>query len=173
MSQLLGVAFSSPAVVPLLIDNTRFMVHTYDGKEGSYRDYLSVRENRDKVVLVSSVRNLKKAQDTDTNRSVRVFLLFDRADILSNIEGCKVIDATQDSVDTSTWNVLPEKITKENLNTLLEEAASTDIPFRIPEDIAQKAAMLEPSLFDFIGQGRFEHCCLLSNIFRYPKRDVC
>jgi len=152
MSQLLGVAFSSPAVVPLLIDNTHFMIHTYDGKEESYKDYLAVREDRDKVVLVSSLRNLTKAHKLDSKGSVRVFMLFDRAEILSNIEGCTILDAEESKVNTGNWNVKGEKVTREELNTILADAAATDVPFTIPDNISAQAALLEPSLFDFVGQ---------------------
>lgn len=149
MAKLFGVAFSSPAVIPLLIDNSRFMVHTYSGNDQDYKDYLSVREQRDKIVLVSSVRRLVKAADLDTDHQVRVFLIFDRSEILSNIEGCEILDAEKSGLN---WTIKPDKITKGDFNTLLEEAAATDASFLVPEDINQIATLFKPTLLDFIQQ---------------------
>jgi len=152
MSQLLGVAFSSPAVVPLLIDNTHFLVHTYSGRKGAFKDYLAVQEDRDKVVLVPTVRKLVQAHELDEDQDVRVFMLFDRADILSQISGCTIIDSVPNEADPGAWTVAPEKVTRERLNEILTEATTKDVAFTIPTDVAQQAALLEPSLFDFIGQ---------------------
>ncbi len=153
MTHLLGVAFSSPAVVPLLIDNSQFLIHTFTGRESHYKDYLSVQEEtRQKVVLVPSVKKLQNAVSLDKSKEVSVFMLFDRAEILDKIDGCSIIDGEQHPDNPGYWNIKKEKITKDKLNALLVTSSAEEKPFAISQDVISEAAILEPSVFDFIGQ---------------------
>jgi len=152
MSELLGVAFSSPAVVPLLVDNEKFMVHAYDGAKDHYRDYLAVRESRKKIVLVPNVKRLVQAQELDPEQRVDVYMLFDRVELLSCIPGCLIVDGEPDTANPSMWHIKTDKIKKEELNTLLDTTAVQNTGFNVPIDIYKKTSLLEPSLVDFISQ---------------------
>jgi hypothetical protein len=150
MTQVFGVVFSSPAVVPLLIDSKRFLVYTFDGSPGPFKDFLGIEEERPKVVLLSSIRKLLQARELDANKVIHAILLFDRADVVSRIEGCTLLDGELDPVNPGTWRVLQDKVTKDTLNETL--AGAVDTPFNIPKNVLTQAAMYEPSVFEFLGQ---------------------
>ncbi len=93
MTNLVGLAFTSPPIAVMVIDRTRFRVHFYQNKPSELHAFLQEADERLPVVLVDSAADLMRISDVE---GVHSFILSEDPRVLSEINGVNLLDAEPD-----------------------------------------------------------------------------
>lgn len=93
MTNLVGLAFTSPQIAIMVLDRDRFRVHYYQNRPNELHAFLQERDKRRPVVLVKSVRDLNRVKDVD---GIHAMMLFDDPETMAKIEGISILDAETD-----------------------------------------------------------------------------
>jgi hypothetical protein len=118
MTNLVGLAFTSPAIAVMVIDRSRFRVHFYQNKPSELHAFLQEADERLPVVLVDSAQDLMRIKDVD---GIHSFLLSDDPRVLAEINGVTLLDAEQDPKYSGFKKVM---IRPETLNAALLKTGS-------------------------------------------------
>ena len=128
MTNLIGLAFTSPQIAVMVCDRSKFRVHFYQKRPSELHSFLQMEDERLPVVLVTSVRDLARVQDVEGIHSI---LLFDEPEAMESIHGVRILDAHREEGLPGFRKVI---LPKEDLNDALTMEGS----FSLTED-AKKA----------------------------------
>jgi len=93
MTNLVGLAFTTPAIAVMVIDRARFRVHFYQNKPAELHAFLQEADERLPIVLVDSAQDLRRIADVE---GIHAFLLSEDPRVLSEIQGATLLDAKPD-----------------------------------------------------------------------------
>jgi hypothetical protein len=93
MTNLVGLAFTSPQIALMVCDRTRFRVHYYQNRPNELHAFLQEKDARLSVVIVKSVRDLNRVKEVE---GIHAMMLFDDPEVMSRIDGIKILDAETD-----------------------------------------------------------------------------
>ena len=152
MANLVGLAFTSPAIAVMVIDRTKFRVHFYQNKPSELHSFLQEQDERLPVVLLDSVLDLQRIHQVE---GIHSFLLSDDPRVIAEIPGANLLDATPDDKFSGFKKIM---ITADDINSAL--LAST--AFTLPEDPASPLASLRDEI---------SFCELLQSVVADRKMD--
>lgn len=118
MTNLVGLAFTSPAIAVMVIDRSRFRVHFYQNRPSELHAFLQEADERLPVVLVDSASDLMRIADVE---GIHSFLLSEDPRVLSEINGVTLLDAEPDPKYSGFRKVM---IRPETLNAALIKKSS-------------------------------------------------
>lgn len=158
MSNLIGLAFTSPGMAILAIDRTIYRVYYHDQTTlTDFRLFLEQQDKRIPVVFVKSIRDLAALQPIGEG-IVKSYLLFEDAEVLWNIEGALLPDLKEDLV--TKWEKI--RITPKELNDLI---LSNNKPFKLTEKaLKESSKMIDPITFK-------ELLNAVENVYKEKKQD--
>lgn len=110
---LVGIAFTTPSIIVTVLDRDKFRAHLYH-TPGALHAFLQEEDTRLPIVILSSVRDLKKVEKV---RGVHSFILVEDPRALFEIEGAVILDAEPDEKYTG---YIKKMIRPEDLNSALE-----------------------------------------------------
>lgn len=117
MTNLVGLAFTTPAIAVMVIDRAQFRVHFYQNKPAELHAFLQEADDRLPVVLVDSAAALQRIAKVE---GVHSFLLSDDPRVISEIQGAVLLDAKVDKYS----GFQKVMITPETLNAALAKSGS-------------------------------------------------
>lgn len=118
MTNLVGLAFTSPAIAVMVIDRVRFRIHLYQNKPSELHAFLQEADDRLPVVLVDSAQDLIRISDVE---GIHSFLLSEDPRVISEIGGATLLDAEPDPKYAGFRKVL---IRPDDLNAALAKSGS-------------------------------------------------
>lgn len=136
MANLVGLAFTSPAIAVMVIDRSKFRVHYYQNKPGEFHSFMQEDDSRLPVVLLSSVADLQRVHHVE---GIHSFLLSEDPRVISEIPGANMLDAEPDDKFSGFKKIM---ISPEELNAALSTSGS----FTMPEDPSGPIASLREDI---------------------------
>lgn len=118
MTNLVGLAFTSPQIALMVCDRDRFRVHFYQNRPNELHAFIQEKDERLTVVLVKSVHDLNRVKDVD---GIHALLLFDDPEVMSQIDGISILDA---EADTKYAGYKKKVASSSSLNTALLKRGS-------------------------------------------------
>lgn len=161
MTNLIGLAFTSPQIAIMVTDREQFRVHYYQNRPHELHAFLQEKDDRLPVVILKSVHDLGRVKSV---KGVHAMMLFDDPETMAKIDGINILDAVPDSEFSGyRKRVVPreklnEALSKEGKFTFdpkalgAVKALSSDITFRelvqttvgkheVPEDFLENVCL--------------------------------
>jgi hypothetical protein len=125
---MIGIAHTSPVVISILLDRSRFMSQTINPDEVStWRHKVSEfrrapKDGRERIVFVDQVATLQALlKDGASFDDIKV-AVYDSLEVLKKIDGIKIIDSDEVQIDDNTPTEVLYRLLPDSLSTAIASA---------------------------------------------------